>query len=125
GLVLVGAAGERERSDRLGRFWSGPVANLCGFASPRVSAAAMRRARMFIGHDSGPMHLAAAVGTRCVAIFSPKNRPGEWYPFGDRHKILYPSRGADSIRAIPPGDVIAAAEDVLRNAEEPLPVTGA
>jgi ADP-heptose:LPS heptosyltransferase len=35
------------------------------------------------------MHLAAAVGTRCVAIFSSQNLPGEWFPYGTGHKVIY------------------------------------
>lgn len=120
GLVLVGAAAERERSAQVARSWSGPVANLCGQTSPRISAAALRRARLFLGHDSGPMHLAAAVGTRCVVVFSKKNRPGEWFPFGDHHTVFYPPPEATSIRAIRPADVAAAAESALADAERPV-----
>jgi ADP-heptose:LPS heptosyltransferase len=35
------------------------------------------------------MHLAAAVGTPCVALFAARNIPRVWYPFGPRHRILY------------------------------------
>jgi ADP-heptose:LPS heptosyltransferase len=89
GLVLVGSADEADLSNRLARAWKGPVLNLCGELTPRETAAAMERAAVFVGHDSGPMHLAAAVGTPCVAIFSGRNLPGEWYPFGKSHRIFY------------------------------------
>jgi heptosyltransferase III len=46
-------------------------------------------ARLFVGHDSGPMHLAAAVGTRCVAVFSARNLPRVWFPFGTNHRVIY------------------------------------
>ena len=118
GLVLIGAAAERERSAQVARDWTGPVANLCGRTSPRVSAAAMRRARLFLGHDSGPMHLAAAVGTPCVVVFSKRNRPGEWFPFGDHHRVFYPPPEARSIRAISPAEIIAAATRILYDAEQ-------
>ena len=42
-------------------------------------------ARLFIG----PMHLAAAVGTPCVAIFAARNIPRQWFPYGAHHRILY------------------------------------
>jgi heptosyltransferase-3 len=90
GLVLLGSPDERERSAALARAWTGPVANLCGETPPRVSAAILREARLFIGHDSGPMHLAAAVGTRCVAVYSAQSRPGQWFPRGAGHINLYP-----------------------------------
>jgi ADP-heptose:LPS heptosyltransferase len=88
-LVLLGAAIEREDSDVLARLWSGPAINLCGDLSVRESAAVLARAVLFLGHDSGPMHLAAAAGTTCIAIFSSRNLPGEWFPYGEGHKIFY------------------------------------
>lgn len=89
GLVLLGAQDERERADRCASLWSGPKANLCGQVMPRITAALTQHAALFIGHDSGPLHLAAAVGTPCVAIFSARNRPGQWFPRGTQHTIFY------------------------------------
>lgn len=89
GLVMLGSADERARCDRLLRPWGIDAINLCGKLSVRASAAALAQSRLFIGHDSGPMHLAAAVGTPCVAIFSSRNLPGEWFPYGQGHQVLY------------------------------------
>ena len=102
GLVLLGSADERNRSEELSRVWNGPTANLCGQTSPRVSAAVLRQARLFLGHDSGPMHLAAAVGTRCVAVFSAQSRPGQWFPRGANHIALYPHSFFDPARMTDP-----------------------
>jgi len=89
GLALVGATEEKERSGFVAAKWKGPKWNLCGSASPRGSAALIRRALLFLGHDSGPMHLAAAVGVPCVAIFSARNKPGIWFPHGSHHRVIY------------------------------------
>ncbi len=89
GLVAIGVAEEAERSARLLSAWPGPRLNLCGRLTPRESAAALRRARLFLGHDSGPMHLAAAVGTPAVVAFSARNRPGVWFPYGPGHRPIY------------------------------------
>ena len=88
-LVLLGVNEERERSERLMGIWKGPKANLCGLTSPRVCAAVLQSARVMVCHDSGPMHLAATMGVPCVAIFSARAKPGEWFPRGDNHIILY------------------------------------
>jgi ADP-heptose:LPS heptosyltransferase len=94
-LVLIGALDERAACERAIALWKesagwGSVAlNLCGSLTPRESAACLERAVLFLGHDSGPLHLAAAVGARCVGIFSGRNLPGQWFPYGDRHTILY------------------------------------
>ncbi len=113
GLVLIGASEDWARSEEIARQWSGPVLNLCGRMSPRLSAAVIRRTERFLCHDSGPMHLAAAVGTRCVAVFSNKDPPGKWFPFGPGHVVIRPPAATDAIQAIRPPDMIAAVSDWL------------
>lgn len=89
-LALCGAPEEFEASQLAAEGWSnGPFLNLCGRLTPRQSAAVFSHARLFLGHDSGPMHLAAAVGTTCVAIFAARNIPRVWFPYGFRHRVLY------------------------------------
>jgi len=89
GIVAMGANHDRDRSERMLEGWSGPKLNLCGESETRVSAAILHRAALFLGHDSGPMHLAAGVGTPCVAVFSGRNPPGKWFPRGEGHRVLY------------------------------------
>ncbi len=83
-----------------------------------------RRARLFIGGDTGPMHLAAALGIPVVAIFGPTN-PARNGPFGTRSIVLRSpaSPTTHSRRAQPdPGmleissdEVVAAARKLLRS----------
>ena len=89
GLLLLGAAEEAEVSAFVATGWMGPVVNLCGRLTPRESAAALEQACLFLGHDSGPMHLAASVGTPVVAVFAARNIPRVWFPFGDGNEIVY------------------------------------
>ena len=94
-LALMGVSAESETCEFVAEGWrqsaaaSSPVLNLCGRLTPRESAACFTQAQVFLGHDSGPMHLAAAVGTPCVAIFSARNLPRMWYPHGTQHRVLY------------------------------------
>jgi ADP-heptose:LPS heptosyltransferase len=94
-LALMGAREETEASEFAAAGWaegSGAdcvIVNLCGELSPRESAACFAQAKVFLGHDSGPMHLAAAVGTPCVAIFAARNIPRVWFPHGDQHRVIY------------------------------------
>jgi len=92
-LLLAGAPEESAASEFAAEGWrengGGPVVNLCGKLTPRESAAAFARAQIFLGHDSGPMHLAASVGTPCIAIFAARNIPRQWFPFGSQHRVLY------------------------------------
>lgn len=88
-LVVVGSADEVERAEGCASEWRGPIVNLCGRLSPRESAAVLENCSVFVGHDSGPMHLASAVGTPCVAIFSARNLPGQWFPARPGHAVIY------------------------------------
>lgn len=51
-------------------------------------AALMARCRAFVGGDTGPLHLAAAVGTPTVALFGPSN-PKRNRPYGPGHVVLH------------------------------------
>jgi ADP-heptose:LPS heptosyltransferase len=53
----------------------------------RETAALIQRCHLYVGNDTGPMHISAAVGTRVVAIFGPTDaqRSG---PYGDEHVVI-------------------------------------
>lgn len=105
GLVFVGVESEAARSAVLAKLWHGPTMNLCGRLTPRETAAAMENADLFVGHDSGPLHLAAAVQVPCVGIYGHYNKPKRWHPMGERHVIIH--RAVD-VRSISPDEVGAA-----------------
>lgn len=92
GLLLVGSPEKAAVSGQAAADWRSPILNLCGVASPRDTAALLERAELFLGHDSGPMHLAAAVGTRSVVVFSARNLPRVWFPRGENHRVIYHHR---------------------------------
>ncbi len=132
-LVLLGADVEYGRTQALAAHWTGAFINLCGRLTVREAAATLARARLFIGHDSGPMHLSAAVGTPCVAIFSSRNLPGKWFPYGDIHHIIYKSIQCEGcnltvcnqhkkacIMSITVDEVISAAAVFLDNSFRPM-----
>ena len=96
-----------------------------GIASSLTELIALaRRARLFIGGDTGPLHLAAALGIPVVAIFGPTN-PARNGPFGTRSIVLRSptSPTTHSRRQQPdPGllkissdEVLAAARKLLRS----------
>ncbi len=97
GLVIVGAADDSFRAQLLARSWSRPVVDLCGKVSARETAAALRHAAGFIGHDSGPLHMAAAVGVPCVGLFGNLNEPHRWHPRGSQHRIIHRMAGLEHI----------------------------
>jgi heptosyltransferase-3 len=88
-VVFLGSQEEAEDSEFCSSLWGKVGLNLCGKSTPRVSAAILAKCKLFIGHDSGPMHLAACVGIPCVAVFSARNLPRQWFPRGNKNVILY------------------------------------
>ena len=62
--------------------------NFTNVTDLRMTCALLKQSAMLITGDSGPMHLAAAVGTPVVAMFGPTTRHWGFFPEGDRHKII-------------------------------------
>jgi heptosyltransferase III len=131
-LVMVGSADEFESSGYAASRWPGETLNLCGQIAPRPNAGVLGRASLFLGQDSGNMHLAALSGTPCVAVFSARNLPGQWFPFGERHRVLYHKTtcfgcGLDvcvteakkCIVSITVDEVLGAVDQVLRCLKQP------
>jgi heptosyltransferase-1 len=85
-LVVVGGPLERECGELLAQ--KGAL-SLVGKTSLKVLGAVLAQAKMLITPDSGPMHLAAAVGTGGLALFGP-TRISRTGPFGNLFKILTP-----------------------------------
>jgi ADP-heptose:LPS heptosyltransferase len=113
-IVCVGSADEWARSDRLAQNLAGPFLNLCGTLTPRETAAVFDRSALFLGHDSGPMHLAASRQRRCVALFGSNNPPRIWHPYGLGHIVFHDQGGIAGIR---PEAVVDAVDQLLRAAE--------
>jgi ADP-heptose:LPS heptosyltransferase len=89
GLALIGANEDAEVSEYAARDFAGESVNLCGKLSPRETAAVFEHASVFLGPDSGPMHLAACAGVPCVIAFSARGLPGVWFPAGANHRVIY------------------------------------
>ena len=77
-IVLVGGAGDD--TEALRSAMHAPALDLSGRTSLSELAAVLARCQLFLGADSGVMHLAAAVGTPIVALFGPSN-PKAWSPW--------------------------------------------
>lgn len=86
-LVVVGGPDDASQAGELVSSW-GRGAVAAGALSLRLSAAVLSRCAFYVGLDSGSTHLAAAAGTRCVAITSDRDQPGQWDPLGQRHIVL-------------------------------------
>ena len=88
-IVLTAApdAAERALLDAILERTRARPLDLGGQLSIKTLGALTARARLFIGVDSMPMHLAAAMGTPTVALFGPSGDL-EWGPWGVEHRIV-------------------------------------
>ncbi|MDZ7315924.1 MAG: glycosyltransferase family 9 protein [candidate division KSB1 bacterium] len=84
--IVIGGRDEKEQGDDLVSQWKTGL-NAAGLAV-RPTAALLRRCRAYIGNDTGGMHLAAGVGVPCLAIFSARDEPFKWRPYGRGHIVL-------------------------------------
>jgi len=67
---------------------AGAAVNLAGRLSFDQLGALLERAQLFVGNDTGAMHLAVAVGAPTVAIFGPSD-PRQYGPYGPGHRALW------------------------------------
>lgn len=113
-VITVGSPDERELCDEVAE---GGL-NLAGRTSLGRLAALFRRSSLLVANDSGPLHMAYAVGTPVVGLF----RPGEvrrWGSYPDRRRfraLWREGAGAEqglTLSQISVNDVMAAAEDLL------------
>ena len=81
-LILLGGPEEAELHQQIFELMQSqmPVRSFAGKGNIRVAAAILEQADLFIGNDSGLMHLATAVGTPTVAIFGLTNSDA-WGPY--------------------------------------------
>lgn len=106
-VVLAGAPNEREVADlAIAAAGGAPrVHDSVGATDLPELIALLSRARLFVGCDTGPMHVAAAVDTPVVALFGPADsrRTG---PYGEGHCVVQaPGRKMEEIGV---DDVLAA-----------------
>ena len=86
-VVFIGATQEKGDIARVKQDMRTEAADLTGLTTVGDLPAVMRRLRLLISNDSGPMHVAAAVGTPVVAVFGPTS-PACTGPYGDGHTVL-------------------------------------
>ncbi len=111
--------GARERGSRP------PTLNLAGYTSLGGLAAVLERMDLFIGNDTGPAHLAEAVGTPTVRVFGPAD-PLRWAPLDRRRHPIVRHAVACSpcafwecpidhrcLNLLDPARVVAVARDLL------------
>lgn len=124
-ILIGGSRQEEDLARRVCHLSKCQPISLAGQTTLKQFAAVVKRASLFIGNDSGVMHIAAAVGTPVVALFGPSN-PAEWGPQGRLVYSIYKGmdcrscfrstcrRGEDScMKQISVDEVFNAAQRIL------------
>jgi heptosyltransferase-3 len=128
-VVITAAPGTREKAivARILELAPGTAVDLSGLFSLRELAALTERAKLFIGVDSAPMHIAAAMQTPVVALFGPSGEH-QWRPWQVAHRIVasadHPCRPcgndgcgggkvSECLTTLPVARVLSAANELL------------
>ncbi len=126
-LLVVGGQADRVLGDQTISGLKGQVCNLAGKTTPAQLAAVLAQCDLLIGIDSGPMHVAAAMGRPVVGLFGPSD-PGRTGPMGEGHEVIFHRQDCwqpcvhpvvpncterKCMEAITVEDVLAAAERII------------
>jgi heptosyltransferase-3 len=126
-VVVTGGPGEKTLVQRVALAAGGNLRQLVGRLSLRELAAFLRRAELVVANSTGPLHLAAAVGTPVVGLYPPilACSPKRWGPYTDKRAILVPDpeqcprckggacQGNDCMETITVAQVLEAARPFL------------
>ena len=77
-VFLIGGEADNEINDKIDKHAN--VYNFSGMMTPLESAYTLSQCSFVISNDTGPLHLAYAVGTPVIALFSCRDYPKMWYP---------------------------------------------
>lgn len=101
-LMVLGGPGDDKAANALRDVARKGFIDLAGKADLVTAFACLKRARLFIGNDSGAMHLAAAAGTPTIGLFGPSDER-LYAPWGDHTRVVRGPRSYEQIRAVDPG----------------------
>ena len=87
-VVLIGSNTDKENADMLRKFLIYNVIDMVGKITLQETAAIIEGCSLFIGSDTGPTHIAIAVGTPTVFVFYGKGNPERFGPYGNGKREL-------------------------------------
>jgi len=108
-VLLVGGEADGPQVAALSEAFAGKLAFIARDLELPKLAAFLERCAVFLGHDSGISHRAAAAGTRCILLFGPTD-PAVWAPANPDVTVLQ----------APEGDLTSLPVDLVAEALEPL-----
>lgn len=131
-VVVTGGPDETALTAAVARDGGYGVVDLGGLTDLNSLAAVLAGADVVVAGNTGPAHLAAAVGTAVVSLFAPTVPAAKWHPWGVPHELLghqeigcagcrsrtCPVEGHPCLGRVAVEDVVAAVESLSRMAQE-------
>lgn len=129
-VAIVSGNIDKRFGDELASLIRKGAINLSGKTSIGDIASLLKRCKLFISNDSGPVHIGCAVGTPVIAIFGRSDRglsPERWGPSGKRDVVLHKMVGCEicyahncrsgfkCLDSITASEVLDAAGKILKN----------
>ncbi|MFA5402718.1 MAG: lipopolysaccharide heptosyltransferase II [Candidatus Omnitrophota bacterium] len=128
-VFIVAGPKDLKAAEAVAKQMRSGVINLAGKTSVSQLASLLKRCALFISNDSGPVHIASAIGTPVISIFG-RNQAGlsprRWGPVGLKDKILHKEAGCIEclahncqkqfacLKAITVEDVVSAVDTILK-----------
>ncbi|OGW94480.1 MAG: lipopolysaccharide heptosyltransferase II [Omnitrophica bacterium RIFCSPLOWO2_01_FULL_45_24] len=127
-IVIIAGPGDKDFGDKTAELMKSKKTNLSCKTTIADLASILKRTRLFISNDSGPVHIACAVGAPTIAIFGRNDRglsPTRWRPVGEHDIALHKDIGCETclshncalgfacLEAITEEEVLQAAEKIL------------
>ena len=128
--VIVSGAKDMQKAEAVIKHMRFGALNLAGKTSISQLASLLKRSKLFISTDSGPMHVACALGVPVITIFGRAQAglsPKRWGPLGEKSRILHKTvgcteclahncqKGFACLKATTVEDVLLAAESILED----------
>ncbi len=113
-VLITGTSSEHELCERISKGIPKSL-NTAGQLSLLEFIALVSQAELFLSNSTGPLHLAASVGTPVIGIY-PNNKPmtpARWAPLTDRKLILTPKDGSDDLSVIRVEEVVESVNKLL------------
>ena len=86
-IYLLGGPADADVCEDISKQVGGLIVNLAGRCSLVETGSLLKEMDLLIANDSGPVHMAAAVGTPALVIFGPTD-PARTGPYGARHRVV-------------------------------------
>jgi len=110
-IYIIGGRDEKEAGEEMIKLIGNNAINLCGQLTLVESAKLFEKCSLYIGNDTGPMHIAGLLNRPTVALFSKHSNPGKFSPMGNNNFII--RNEGDSINNISIPNVLKGVDKIF------------